>query len=143
MKSTAIRPVQQARVTRAGLEGDREWMVVDAPGKLVSARELPALFGVTSDVPFTGADVDLRLRYDGCPDLDVQRPESGSLPVTLFGKTTLEARPAGPVADRWLRNALGREELSRWCGAPTRPGVSWIRNTADPATTQRSWTPAR
>ncbi len=120
VKSTAIRPVQLARVTRAGLEGDREWMVVDAAGELVSARELPALFGITADVPSTGADVDLVLRHPGSPDLVVRRPQSGSQSVTLFGDTALQARAAGAEADRWLRIALGREDLTLvWCADPT------------------------
>ena len=54
VKSTAIRRVDAAHVGAPGLVGDREWMVVDASGEMLSARTVPQLFR-TPRHPYTGA----------------------------------------------------------------------------------------
>lgn len=122
VKSTAIRPVSSATVGRAGLVGDREWMVVDAAGSLVSAREVPALFGITADTAATDPAVGagLRLRAAGAPDLLLDTPTGKPLPVLLH-RTELRAVPAGAEADDWVCRVLGREGLRLvWCDDPTR-----------------------
>lgn len=124
VKSTAIRPVEEAYVGRAGIVGDREWMVVDGSGKLVTARELRELFRVVADTPATGgpAGVDLLLNRSGMDPLEVAVPgqEAPMAGVRLFGKP-LTARVAGATADAWLRKALGREDLRlMWCADPTK-----------------------
>ena len=43
VKSCAGIAVQQARLSRHGLEWDRHWMVVDAEGLFVSQREYPRM----------------------------------------------------------------------------------------------------
>lgn len=127
VKSTAIRPLRQAQVLARGLADDRSWMVVDADGDLVSARELPALFTCVADTPGTDADVSapLRLRAPGMDDLAVEEPVDGEpVPVTLF-HNHLTARRAAPEADRWLRHAAGRDDLRLvWCDDPTRRGLN-------------------
>lgn len=121
VKSTAIRPVQTAYVTRAGLRGDREWMVVDDHGELVSARELPRLFSVVADNPATGADVDLRLDAPGMPTLEAAHPAAELVPVRMFSEPPMRARPVGGEADAWLQRALDRDDLHLvWCDDPTR-----------------------
>ena len=125
VKSTAIRPVQSAYVTRAGLRGDREWMVVDDAGELVSARELPRLFSVVADNRATGADVDLRLQAPDLPALEVEHPRSATVAVRMFSQPPMHARPVGDRADAWLRRALGRDDLHLvWCDDPTRRSLS-------------------
>lgn len=123
VKSTAIRPLRQAQVLARGLADDRSWMVVDADGGLVSARELPALFTCVADTPGTdsGVSAPLRLRAPGMDDLSVEEPVDGEpVPVTLF-HNRLTARRALPEADRWLRHAVGRDDLRLvWCDDPTR-----------------------
>lgn len=122
VKSTAIRTVTRATVGRAGLVGDREWMVVDAAGKLVSAREMPRLFGITADTVGTDPTVRaaLRLRADGVPDLLLSAPAAEPVPVLLH-RTELVAVPAGAEADDWVCRVLGREGLRLvWCDDPTR-----------------------
>ncbi|MDO5629880.1 MAG: MOSC domain-containing protein [Mobilicoccus sp.] len=120
VKSTAIRHVTQAHVGPAGLVGDREWMVVDGDGELVSAREERALFTVVADTAATGQnDADLRLSAPGHPDLEVARPIEGSRDVQMFRSKHLQGRPAGGEADAWLRAVLGRDDVSLvWCHAP-------------------------
>lgn len=123
VKSTAIRPVPQASVGSVGLTGDREWMVVDEAGMLVTARDLPTMFRVVADNAATGLDggADLRLSVPGIDPLEVAVPtEAGTEIDVRFFATTLRARPAGEAADAWLRKVLGRDDLRLvWCHQPT------------------------
>ncbi|MFE6649474.1 MOSC domain-containing protein [Nocardioides sp. NPDC057772] len=124
VKSTAIRPVEEAYVGRAGIVGDREWMVVDGSGKLVTARELRELFTIVADTPATGGPdgVDLLLTSEGMDPLEVAVPGEAAptVGVRLFDKP-LTARAVGDAADAWLRKALGRDDLRlMWCADPTK-----------------------
>ncbi|GAB46927.1 MOSC domain-containing protein [Mobilicoccus pelagius] len=112
VKSTAIRRVARAEVTAAGLRGDREWMVVDDSGEMVSARQEPRLFTVCASTPATGdTAADLRLEAPGVAPLDVAYSDEGDRDVRLFRRTHLVGRPAGEAADAWLQRALGRDDL--------------------------------
>jgi uncharacterized protein YcbX len=122
VKSTAIRPLTSADVSPRGLADDRSWVVVDADGVTVTAREEHGLFAVTADTPRTTAGVDheLRLRADGLPDLELDRPVGDLVRVRLFSRE-LQGVPAGDEADAWLRTALGRDDVRLvWCDDPTR-----------------------
>lgn len=122
VKSTAIRPVGRAEVTRAGLRGDREWMVVDSRGVLLSARECPRLFAIRADTPSTDPSVTaaLRLSAPGIEALSLATPSTSRVAVRLHSHH-LEAVPAGEDADAWLGKALGRADLHLvWCDDPTR-----------------------
>lgn len=122
VKSTAIRPLTTADVSPRGLTDDRSWVVVDADGVTVTAREEHGLFAVTADTPRTTAGVDheLRLRADGLPDLELDRPVGDLVRVRLFSRE-LQGVPAGDEADAWLRTALGRDDVRLvWCDDPTR-----------------------
>lgn len=127
VKSTAIRPVETAYVGRTGIVGDREWMVVDDSGDVVTAREVRELFRVVADTPATGgpAGVDLLLSGPGMDPLEVAVPErAASVGVRLFNKP-LAAQPAGEAADAWLSTMLGREGLRlMWCADPTKRPMS-------------------
>ncbi len=119
VKSTAIRGVQSAQVTRAGLIGDREWMVVDGGGDLVSARELPALFAIVADNRGTGVQHDLQLTAPGMHPMVVSYPENGATQVRMFSDPPLTARSAGSDVDDWLQQAIGRADLHLvWCHDP-------------------------
>lgn len=120
VKSTAIRAVESAQVTRAGLVGDRQWMLVDPAGELVSARERPQLFAVVADNRATGADADLLLQAAGMPDLEVEFPDTPAVTVRMFSEPPMLGRPAGEDADRWLRRATGLTDVRLvWCSDPT------------------------
>ncbi|WP_299929690.1 MOSC N-terminal beta barrel domain-containing protein [uncultured Nocardioides sp.] len=130
LKSGAIRPISSTTVQPGGLVDDRTWMVVDGDGRLVSAREVHRLFHVVADTPSTDPSVTaaLRLRAPGHPDLLVDVPGAAPVDVHLFS-LDLQARPAGPDADAWVRSVLGRGDLRLvWCHAPERrslqPGFS-------------------
>ena len=129
LKSGAIRPVRAASVLPGGLEDDRSWMVVDPDGTMVSAREVIEMFTVVADTPATDATLDraLRLRAPGHPDLVLDHPDAPRRAVRLFS-LDLQAVPAGPRADAWLREVLGHDVRLVWCDDPTRrslqPGFS-------------------
>ena len=129
LKSAAIRPVGSADVLARGLADDRSWMLVGPDSRVVSAREVPALFHIVADTPATDPTVSaaLRLRAVGHRDLDVDLPGRPEVPVHLFS-LDLPATPAGPEADAWLRDVLGTDVRLVWCHAPTRrrlqPGFS-------------------
>lgn len=138
VKSTAVRHVQQARVGRYGLVGDREWMVVDRDGSTVTARELPGLLHVVASNAATGgrADIGLRLDAPGVSGIELAVPTDGVRDVRLFGET-LSARPAGGHADAWLRRVLGRDDLSLvWCATPQDRQVSFGSRPTDNAAFQ-------
>ena len=111
VKSCAIRPVRSATVERAGLVGDRRWMVVDADGQLVSARELHQLFSVVPDTAQTSDEVGgLRLRAAGAPDLHLDGVPGEEIPVRLH-RHDLSGALVSPEADAWLCRVLGRPGL--------------------------------
>ncbi len=126
VKSTAIRPVDSARVLAGGLEGDRSWAVVDADGVMVTAREAHSLFTVVADTPATDPTLTsaLRLRAPDLPDLLLDQPSGDRVRVKLFSHE-LEGIPAGLEADAWVRGALGRDgvRLVR-CDDPTRRNLN-------------------
>jgi uncharacterized protein YcbX len=122
VKSTAIRPVASADVMLGGLDGDRTWVIVDAEGVLVSARELHSLFAITPDTPTTDPSLAsaLRLRAADLLDLLVDVPTGDRVRARIH-EQELQGLPAGPEADAWLRKALGRDGLRLvWCDDPTR-----------------------
>lgn len=121
LKSGAIRQVEAAEVQLRGLADDRSWMVVDADGVAVTAREVHRLFRVTADTPRTDRQVTsaLRLRAPGLPELELDEPAGDPVPVQLFSQR-LAGVPAGPAADEWLATALGRADVRLvWCADPT------------------------
>ena len=132
VKSCAIRPVRSAVVERAGFAGDRRWMVVDADGRLVSARELHPLFSVVPDTAQTRDEVDggLRLRAPGVPDLHLHGDTGEEVPVRLH-RHDLTGAPVSPDADTWLQQVLGRPGLRLVrCLDPTRRALNPAHSVA-------------
>lgn len=126
VKSTAIRPVEHAEVRPWGLAGDRRWMVVDGDGTLVTARELHELFRIVADTQETDPRVTaaLRVSTDAHDAIEVDQPDTAAVPVRLH-RHDLVARPADAAANAWLRDALGRADLSLvWCDDPTRRALN-------------------
>jgi uncharacterized protein YcbX len=122
VKSTAIRPVKSADVTLGGLAGDRTWVIVDADGVGVTAREQHSLFAITADTPATDPSVTsaLRLRAADLPELLLDEPTGDRVRARIH-KQELQGLAAGPEADAWLVKALGRDDLRLvWCDDPTR-----------------------
>jgi uncharacterized protein len=112
VKSTAVRPVLHGDVEPWGLAGDRRWMVVDATGECVTAREEHRLLSVTADTAATdpGLAAALRLSAPGLEPLDVETPHGPALPVTVHGRG-LEGVAAPDEAGAWFGAVLGRDDL--------------------------------
>ncbi|SDD88181.1 MOSC domain-containing protein [Auraticoccus monumenti] len=111
VKSTAARPVPQARLERAGLVGDRRWMVLDGDGAMLTARTEPRLLRLTADVAGTAPGVSgLRLRAEGIADLHLPEPGGPEQEVRVFSDRAV-AVDAGEEAATWLRAALGRDDV--------------------------------
>lgn len=104
--------LEYAPVRPWGLKGDRRWMLIDARGEVVTAREYPQLVLVEVEllpVDATGGDRhDLRIRAKGRPDLTVIEPaQSDQLPASIW-RTLVAAKPAAEAAHDWFSELLGR-----------------------------------
>ena len=113
VKSTAVRPVPHADVEAWGLRDDRRWMVVDAEGECVTAREERPLLRVTADTPATTPDLGpaLRLRAPGHEPLELEPPSGDPVAVTVHGRP-LEAVAAPAPAQAWVRSVLDRADVT-------------------------------
>ena len=116
-----------ATVEPWGLAGDRRWMIVDAEGSPVTAREHPQLVLVT---PRYEADA-IRLTRPRAADLLVPVPADGELaPVDVWG-SELVATPACRAASDWFSEAVGEPVRLVYLDDPTRrrPNPSWSRHS--------------
>jgi len=114
VKSCAIRPIERAVVERAGFAGDRRWMVVDADGKLVSAREEHRLFSIVPDTAETSSTVGpgLRLRAPGHADLLLpDSPGEGEEIAVRLHRHDLTGAFVSPEADAWISSVVQRHGL--------------------------------
>lgn len=104
VKSCRGEDLEAAQVEPWGLDGDRRWMVVDAGGEVVTAREANALVLITPEI----TDRGLRLRSPDRADLLVDRPGPGPhLEVTIWDDR-VPARLADDGAHAWLSEVIGR-----------------------------------
>ena len=120
VKSLRGSPVARADVERAGLRGDRRWMVVDEAGSVLSARHLPAMLAVTARTGPTGA---LELTTAGRGGLHVDPPRGGPVVEVQLSRLAT-AVGAGEPADGWLSDVLGRPARLVWLDDPNRRSVS-------------------
>ncbi len=90
-----------AEVEPCGLAGDRRWMVVDAQGRFLTQRQLPAMARL--DATLSGGTLTLGLGDDR---LEVGHG-SRRMTVTVW-RSRVDATLVDPAADRWLGVRLGR-----------------------------------
>jgi uncharacterized protein YcbX len=102
VKSCRGADVARAVVQRAGLTGDRRWMLVRDDGAMVTARTHPRLVLVA---PTPAAD-GLRLTGPGLPPLTVPVPDGEPVPARVHRWDTAGV-PASPAADAWFSELLG------------------------------------
>ena len=88
----------------AGLEHDREWMVVTPEGRFLTQRELPQLARV---VPTLERD-HLALTAPGMPQLIVPYAATGAARDVVVWRSALKAQDAGEQAAQWFSDFLGR-----------------------------------
>ncbi|SCE68202.1 MOSC domain-containing protein [Micromonospora mirobrigensis] len=94
-----------AQVEPWGLAGDRRWMLVDADGVGVTQREATDLVRLRA-LPHPDG---LLLTAAGRPDLHVADPTADPVQVRVFtSRWPVDAVPAGPAADHWLGELVGR-----------------------------------
>ena len=115
VKSTRGRDVTEATVEPWGLAGDRRFMVVDADGRHITAREEPCLLSV-SPVGAGGSAVILH-----GPHAEPVVVEPGTEPSTVvrIWKDDVRAVRASDEADRWFSMLLGCDVALVWLSEPT------------------------
>jgi uncharacterized protein YcbX len=103
IKSGAAWLRDAAEVEPRGLAGDRRWMVTDADGRFLTARQHPRLTLIHAR-----PDGDaLEVQAPGLPPLRLQPAASPArLEVTVW-KSSVQAQPADPHADAWISRFLG------------------------------------
>jgi uncharacterized protein YcbX len=106
LKSGAAQVRAQARVEPRGLADDRRWMVVDAEGCFLTARQLPRLTLIRA----TPGPHGLRLDTPGQSPLDVALPPASAprIASAVWG-AAVEPQLADAAAHAWLRAFLDRD----------------------------------
>ena len=123
VKSLRGSDVPAIDVEPAGPVGDRRWMVLDADGDTLTARDHHRMLGVRATSAPDGTLTLTASGGAGPADLVVPEPVDGELvPVTLSRLDV--ARAAGPTADAWLSAALDRPVRLVWQDDPARRSVS-------------------
>lgn len=103
IKSCRGESLDSAYVEAWGLAGDRRWMVVDAAGEAITAREVNRLVLVHPEITGTG----LRITAPDLPTLEVATPDATTqVPIDIWADR-FDAVPAGAEADAWFTRALG------------------------------------
>lgn len=104
IKSCAGIELESAVLDERGVRDDRRWMLVDASGDLVTAREVPALLLVAPSV----SETTFGVRAPGMPPLELDRRETGAKRRVRVWADRMEALTL-PRAASWFRRYTGRE----------------------------------
>ncbi|HLR85029.1 MAG TPA: MOSC N-terminal beta barrel domain-containing protein [Nocardioidaceae bacterium] len=122
VKSTAGIGVESSEVRPEGLRDDRRWMVVDAVGHKLTARERHRLLHVHPE-PDGAGGLKLTYRDESLPPLYVPRPDHGpDVPVDL--SRLPRATSSTPEADAWMSAVVGEPARLVWLDDPARRPVS-------------------
>lgn len=99
LKSAAGITVETLEIVPRGPQHDRRWLVVDADGCFVTARQRSEMALIRAEVIGAG----LRLSAPGMPDLDVAPPATDAVrEQVLIWKDTVDAQRVDAAADAWL-----------------------------------------
>lgn len=93
-----------ATVTAAGLEHDREWMVVAPDGRFLTQREEPRLALIDTDIE----DARLRLSSAGHGAVEVPLGHQGEPREVVVWRHACTAHDQGEGPAQWLAELLGR-----------------------------------
>jgi uncharacterized protein len=115
VKSTRGWELSEAVVEPWGLAGDRRFMVVDAAGRHVTAREEPRLLSVSAVDDGTAG---LVLHGPHADPVVVEPGGQRTTMVRIWADDVAAARPSA-AADSWFSALLGREVGLVWLGDPT------------------------
>ena len=107
IKSCGSIAVNEAPLIDTGFEYDREWMVVDQHGDLVTQRDLPRMTLIRP----TLRQSDLMLRAPGMLALHLQLDAvEGNCRVRVWNDT-VDAFDMGDLAAQWFSDCLGKPSL--------------------------------
>ena len=104
IKSTRRIALPQSEVLPRGLPWDRRWMLVDAEGRFITARQYPTLALVQTDVKDDVVQVSAAGR--STLQLPLQPPDGQITSVTVW-HDVCDAVLAGAEADAWFSDYLG------------------------------------
>ncbi|MEN9417188.1 MAG: hypothetical protein RI988_808 [Pseudomonadota bacterium] len=107
IKSCAAVPVRDRLLIETGLDLDREWMVVDAHGEMLTQREVPRLALVQP----TLRDHDIVLRAPGMLALHVWLDRVESHRRARVWDDEVDAWDMGDLAAQWFSDFLGQPSL--------------------------------
>jgi hypothetical protein len=103
IKSCGAVPVDEALLIETGLEWDREWMLVDAHGDMLTQRELPRLALVQPD----WRNGQWRLRAPGMLALHLSPDHVGNATRVQVWDDRVRAYDMGDLAAQWFADFLG------------------------------------
>ena len=104
VKSCRGIPVADALLTAAGLEHDREWMVVTPEGRFVTQREEPRLALVAAGLDASA----LTLTAASAGSISVSLEQRGGAATVTVWRDRCRAFDQGEDAARWLSDFIGR-----------------------------------
>lgn len=104
VKSCRGEALDAATVEPWGLAGDRRWMVVDADGEVITAREVHQLLLVGPELVPGG----LELTGPDLPLLPVAVPDGRERMLVGIWGSRVDAACAGSSADAWFTKLIGR-----------------------------------
>jgi hypothetical protein len=104
VKSCRGVPAAEATVTAAGLEHDREWMIVTPEGRFLTQREEPRLALVATAVDAAA----LTLSSAGAGSIRVPLEQHGDAREVTVWRDRCVGLDQGEDAARWLTDLLGR-----------------------------------
>lgn len=131
VKSTRGRDVADAMVEPWGLDGDRRFMVVDADGRHVTAREETRLLSVSA---VRAGSSGVILHGPHAEPIVVQPGAEPSTIVRIWNDDVPAVRPSDK-ADRWFSTLLGRDVALVWLSDPTGRPVNPAYGRADDVVT--------
>lgn len=99
LKSAAGVAVETLDIESRGPRDDRRWLAVDADGRFITARQLPAMVLIRAEA----MGDTLQLSAPGMSSLEIMRPvpDAARISVSIW-KDTVDALRADPAADAWL-----------------------------------------
>lgn len=126
LKSAAGESLDAMTLDPWGPAGDRRWMVVDAAGRSLTAREHPRMLLITA----AGTSDGLHVATPGAADLHVRHPTGA--PATVFVHTwAAPAVAADEAAHAWFTALLGVPARLVHQAEPTRRPTDPAFSTAD------------
>jgi uncharacterized protein YcbX len=113
IKSCGGEKLQQAKLDKLGIQGDRRWMLIDPNNRMVTQRQCAKMCLIqveTSDKNQSG----LVVNYPGLQALFIQPPLAQNTIEVQVWQDKCQAWLADESAHRWFSNVLGRAVRLVW-----------------------------